>query len=287
MATLINKHGLQKHSVSQYTFKSLGAHDDEHEQEYKSALVTPLDNQEIENQVINSQQETSIPSEQKIQENTQVLQENESVDSSSMSQNSKDALIESLMKKTDEMSSNFIKLQMKLEDKEQEFATALEEAKEQSFNQGVAEGEKKANETIDANVKTGLSQFANSITTLEKSTKEFHDALETIKEDLISAAIDIAKEVIEVELDTNASEVAKVLSDALIKELQGASSVTLKVNPMDHGPLSEHVGTLDNVQIISDSAVSPGGVIANSDVGNIDSQISERFEKVKRAALSE
>jgi len=54
------------------------------------------------------------------------------IDASGISQNSKDALIESLMKKTDEMSSNFIKLQMKLEDKELEYEVQLKKAKEES-----------------------------------------------------------------------------------------------------------------------------------------------------------
>jgi flagellar assembly protein FliH len=85
----------------------------------------------------------------------------------------------------------------------------------------------------------------------------------------------------------NSSEIAGVLSDALIKDLQNAAKITLKVNPNDHGAVSEHVGALDNIQIVSDSAVNDGGVIAMSDVGNIDSQISKRFERVKREILSE
>ncbi|MDD3059521.1 MAG: FliH/SctL family protein [Sulfurimonas sp.] len=99
--------------------------------------------------------------------------------------------------------------------------------------------------------------------------------------------MDIAKEVIHVEVGTNSSEIAKKLSEERIKELQSASKITLRVNPKDHGALSEKVGSLEHISVLSDSAVSIGGVIAMSDAGNIDAQISKRFERLKKAALSE
>jgi flagellar assembly protein FliH len=132
-----------------------------------------------------------------------------------------------------------------------------------------------------------MSQFSKSVAALEKSADEFERALEGIKSELVTAAIDIAKEVISSELTNSSAEVAKVLSAELIKELQSASKVTLKVNPKDHGAISQSVGSLKHVEVLSDSAVSQGGVIAISDAGNIDAQISKRFERVKKAALSE
>jgi len=72
-----------------------------------------------------------------------------------------------------------------------------------------------------------------------------------------------------------------VLSSELIKELQSASKITLKVNPKDHGAISEHVGSMEHIEVVSDSAVSEGGVIALSDAGNIDATIKERFDMAK------
>ena len=265
MATHIRNEKLSKHTVNKYTFKvfAMGTNDNEPAQDEKSNL-----SESFTSEANPSRRESDI-------------------DSSAMSQSSKDSLIESLMKKTDEMSSNFIKLQMKLEDKEEEFKKELQNIKEMSFNEGIEAGKTQALEDSETNLTNGMSQFASSVSTLEDSAKEFESALEGIKNELIVAALDISKEVVGVELQENSSEIAKVLGDELIKELQSASKVTLKVNPNDHGAISEHVGSLDHVQIISDSAVSEGGVIAISDAGNIDSQISKRFQRVKRAALSE
>ena len=199
----------------------------------------------------------------------------------------KDELVESLLKKTDEMTSNFIKLQMKLEAQEEEFKEKLEIEKKEAYEKGIAEAKEQMNNKLEADKAMAIAQFAESIKALEKSADEFKAALESIKKELLEAALDIAKEVIEVELSTNSSKVAYTLAHELIKDLQSASKIKLKVNPNDHGWLSEKIGSLGNVEIISDRAVSPGGVVAISDAGNMDAQIINRYERVKQAALQE
>ncbi len=261
MATVISNEKLVRHNVDKYTFKvlAMGPTSD------ANAQKNPVQTSEIK--------ETEKP---------QV-----SVDSSSMSTNSKDSLIESLMKKTDEMSSNFIKLQMKLESMSEDHKKEIEKVRAESFEQGAISGKEQALKEEQGSVKNSLEQFINSIKTLENSALEYEKALEGIKSELVSAALDISKEVINVELSKSSSSIAEVLSRELIKELQGASKIKLRVNPRNHGDLSKNLGTLEHVEIVSDGAVSEGGVIAISDVGNIDAQISKRFERVKRAALSE
>jgi flagellar assembly protein FliH len=258
MASIITGDSIEKHNVDKYTFKviALGAANESDEQ----PKYTP-DNHPKARAT--------------------------DVDSSALSQSSKDSLIESLMQKTDEMSSNFIKLQMKLEAKEEEFQNELKKAKEEAFSEGMKAGEAQAREQIDKNLNAKLGLLEASIEKLNNSADEFSKALEGIKDELVVAALDISKEVIKVELSQNSAAVAKVLSDELIKELQSASKIELKVNPKDHAAISEHLGTLENVRVLSDSAVSEGGVIVISDAGNIDAQISKRFERVKKAALGE
>jgi flagellar assembly protein FliH len=148
-------------------------------------------------------------------------------------------------------------------------------------------GKAQALEEIDKSLNEKLQLFTDSIAKLDKSAVEFDKSLEKLKDELVNAALDIAKEVIKIELSTNSSEIARVLSDELIEDLQGASKVTLKVNPKNHAEISEHLGALERVTVLADSAVNEGGVVVISDVGNIDAQIEKRFQRVKKAALSE
>ena len=260
MATIISNSELESHHVNKYNFKIIGS----------------TEAKESTNQKEDSMRAKSIEH-QKITD----------VDSSSLSSSSKESLIESLMQKTDEMSSNFIKLQMKLEAKEEEYLKNLEKAKEEAFAEGLVAGVAKANKELAQSSSKAIEQFADSVKKLEASAEEFETALEAIKNQLIAAALDISYEVIKVELHDNSNEVAQKLSEDLLKDLQGASKVTIKVNPANHGAISEKTGNLENVVVVSDSAISEGGVIVVSDAGNIDSQIQKRFERVKHAALRE
>jgi flagellar assembly protein FliH len=259
MTGVISKKGLKSYNVGKYNFKVIALGNSSDEVEPESSLVS------------------QEPLKQKVTE----------VDSSALSSSSKESLIESLMQKTDEMSSNFIKLQMKLESKEEEYELSLIKAKEDAFAEGIEVGVSKALSDSELQLNSKIEMFGDSICKIEASAKEFESALEAIKADLIRAAIDIAHEVVQVELNESSNEIAKVLSDELLNDLQSASKVTLKVNPKNHGALSEHVGKQEHISVISDSAVSKGGVIVISDAGNIDAQISKRFQRVKRMALSE
>ncbi|MFA7611138.1 MAG: flagellar assembly protein FliH [Sulfurimonas sp.] len=265
MSSIITNKKIDKHNVDKYNFKVLAIGSEDSKEEVAQSVL--------------AEKKPAVEMPQPIAP--------KEVDATAMSSSSKDSLIESLLKKTDEMSSNFIKLQMKLEDMSQEHKTELEKVKEESYASGVEAGKELKTKEDEKNLKETLSMYSESIAKLESSAKEFESALEGIKSELISAALDIAKEVIKVELQENSNEIAKTLAKELIKELQSASKVALRVNPKDHGAISQVVGSLAHVEVISDSAVSLGGVIAISDASNIDAQISKRFERVKRAALSE
>ena len=272
MAVVISSDNIGGHNIDKYNFKVLASGSQK-----KSVFEQESSSQNIEQApVLNSTPQ--VP---------QQTPQSSGIDSSALSQSSKDSLIESLMKKTDDMSSNFIKLQMKLESKEEEFEATLKKAKEEAFQEGVQAGAQQAQNANSANIEQSLNQFSVSIASLENSAKEFEGALESIKSELMKAAVDISKEVVNIELSENSNAIAEVLAKELISELQSASKITLKVNPKNHGFLSEKLGKLAHIEIISDSAINEGGVVVMSDAGNIDAQISKRFERVKRAVLSE
>jgi flagellar assembly protein FliH len=255
MNRIITQDKAQEHNIDKYKFKvlAIGAH-----QEQEHFTVAPKENAEPRS----------------VSEGTHG------------SGSGRDELVESLLKKTDEISSNFIKMQMKLEDKEIEFKKELERVQTESFNKGLEEGKKAYEAELQQSKDQSLNQYVASVNRLESTATEFKTALEGVKQELTLAALEIAKEVIEGELHEHSSKIAAKLSSALIAELSNAAEITLKVNPKDHGVISERVSNLKHVTVVSDSAVSPGGVVAISNVGNIDSEVMKRYERIKKAALS-
>ncbi len=261
MRVIITKNETQGHIINKYKFKvfSLGGSDTANDDTPVAA--------EPRTEPVSSESATKA------------------VESHAISSASKDALVESLLKKTDEMSSNFIKLQMKLEEQEENFKAELEAAKKVAYAQGQSDARGIFEKEQEAAAKNSVTQFSKSVQLLEKSASEFHGALGRIENELIHAAVDIAKEVVAMEITERSGAIAAKLASKLISDLQTSARVTLKVNPADHGAVSEQVGKLEYVDILSDSAISPGGVIAISDSGNIDSEIMKRYERVKKAAL--
>jgi flagellar assembly protein FliH len=203
------------------------------------------------------------------------------------STSSKDELIESLLKKADEMSSNVIKMQMRLESLQEEHSVALDEAKKAGYEEGVAAGIAQEQMQHADQSTQSHEQLSQSVKTLEKAALEFVVALESIQKELTHTALDIAKEVIGIETGEHSSKIAAKLSSDLIEELKDASKIVLRVNPADHGFISEKVGSLSHVEVLSDRAISLGGVVAISDAGNIDSEIKKRYERLKRSLLLE
>lgn len=199
----------------------------------------------------------------------------------------KDEMIESLLKKADEMSSNFIKMQMRLENLQEDHAAALDAAKKTSYEEGFAAGILSEQSSDSKRKEHSQEQLASSVKTLDAAASNFATALESIQKELTHTALEIAAEVIGVETQENGAKIAAKLSADLIEELGEASKITLRVNPADHGFISEKVGSLSHVEVLSDRAISPGGVVAISDLGNIDSQIKKRFERLKRSLLLE
>ncbi len=200
---------------------------------------------------------------------------------------SKDALIESLLKKADEMSSNVIKMQMRLETMQEEHAQAIEEARQAAYQEGFAAGIAQEQAQSVSRKEHSQDQVSVSVKTLENSAAEFVSALDAIQKELTHTALEIAKEVIGIETQDRSAKIAAKLSADLIEELKDASKITLRVNPSDHGFISEKVGSLEHIEVLSDRAISPGGVVAISNAGNIDSEIKKRYERLKRSLLLE
>lgn len=199
----------------------------------------------------------------------------------------KDELVESLLKKADDMSSNVIKMQMRLEALQEEHALALLEAKKSAYEEGVIAGIEQEQSRSDSRNIQVHDQLSTSVKTLESVAEQYTKTLENIQKELTHTALDIAKEVIGIETQENSAKIAAKLSESLIEELAEASKITLRVNPNDHGTISEKVGSLKHVEVLSDRAISAGGVVAISDLGNIDSQIKKRYERLKRSLLLE
>ena len=277
------------HFIENYRFKVLGSN----ERAQDSAPVLIEENnlsEELNEQNLEQGGENFVPQSQPVHQ----MQPNMQNHFAPQSQNSQahqpgfdSSFVEELLKKTDELSSNIIKLQMQIENQESEFAKRLEaetiRAKEDGKNEGIAQ----TNAANEAKIKEFEAKFSASAAKLDEQYVKFDEFLKKSEEELGQTAIKIAKEVIEKEVSSASSQIAHHLANSLIKELSDVKNIEIRVNPEDSDYLKEQFSKNERVKVSADDAISKGGVVIISEGGNIDATMQTRLEKLKMLVNNE
>ena len=277
------------HFIENYRFKVLGSN----ERAQDSAPVLIEENnlsEELNEQNLEQGGENFTPQSQPVHQ----MQPNMQNHFAPQSQNSQahqpgfdSSFVEELLKKTDELSSNIIKLQMQIENQESEFAKRLEaeiaRAKEDGKNEGIAQ----TNATNEAKIKELEAKFSASAAKLDEQYAKFDEFLKKSEDELGQTAIKIAKEVIEKEVSSASSQIAHHLANSLIKELSDVKNIEIRVNPEDSDYLKEQFSKNERVKVSADDAISKGGVVIISEGGNIDATMQTRLEKLKMLVNNE
>ncbi len=259
MKNIISTSKIQEHSVEKYRFKILGG-----------STLAQEDIQENVNYV--QKDSVDIFKEEKPVE---VILPQKNVEEIS------NKFVDELLKKSDELSSNIIKLQMQIEKQESEFERRLQSELQRESESSFEKGYQKAKQEMEANSDEMKKRYVAAIGNLDKEIKKSSDYLKKIENDLSATAIEIAKEVIAKEIDNSSSQVAIALSKELVKELRDGKKIEIKVNPTDYDYVKSEYANLENINVNADDAISKGGVVVFSDVGNLDGNISTRVQKVK------
>lgn len=252
---VISSQNAQEHIIDSYHFKVMS--------EFATIEEKKPNTQEQE-LITNDEEENKEPSEE-IQPQVATQQAN---------------LVEEMFKEKEEMIDKMARLEMQVENQQKEFNTNLENAKEK-FTQ---EGYNQAKIELEQEISDIKEKFLKSIAKLDEVSQNLTNFIEKNEKELSSAAIEIAKEVINKEVEENSAQIALNLAKDLIKELKGAQNIELKVSPSDYDFIKSKLNTRSNLTISLDDAISKGSVVVLSDEGNIESNLNSRLTKIKKMA---
>lgn len=189
-----------------------------------------------------------------------------------------------LMKEKEEMIDKAARaetqLTMKLEAQQKEFEAKLELAKKEAEQQGY----EKAKTQSESEMGELREKFSKSIAKLDEVCENLEQFIAKNEKELANAAIEIAQDVIEQELSGNSAKIALNLAQRLIAELKGASSIELKISPSDYDFVKSNLSENSKLKINLDDAISKGSVVVLSDKGNIESDLNDRLNKIKKMA---
>ncbi len=256
--SVIDNKSIANHTVQKYNFKILSSSTHNHEEQV-------VDKEEI--------QEKNVQNIQNEELNNTVPKE------------VKDDFIAELLEKSDKMSSELVKLQMQIEEGQKEFEQRVAEAKEESYAKGLEDGYNKAKQEHEIEFETLKKQYINSISKLDEVVDKYKNYMDNLKGELADVSLEIAKEVIIREVSTSSKEIALSLAKKLLDEIKDADKIEIKVNPKDFEFLKTSFSSIQNITVSSDKAISEGGVILISDIGNIDGDIKTRIEKAKQIIM--
>ena len=239
-----------KHIIKPYKFKNMDENSDSKEEEFQQTTFS-----------------STAPSE--------VAQKEEKEDEQKK-------IIENLLKKIEELSTNIVNSQKSFETQINECHQRIEEEKQRAFNEGYQKGLKEGEDKCNQNISEKMRLLEESLQKIDKINETFEEKILSVEKELISVALDIAKEVIQKEISKDSSEIAYALAKNLMQDIKDATKIKLKVNPKDAEVLKDK---FKNIEVIPDDAIKEGGVVIISDIGNIDAEIMDRFQNIKEAIL--
>jgi flagellar assembly protein FliH len=192
-------------------------------------------------------------------------------------------ITESILKKAEDLEVNLKDVQDRLESQKEQFTKELDETKKANYDRGFQDGEAKAKSSMQESIDTIKEQFLNSITELNEAINDNKRIIDSFEKELSDVALDISKEVIISEITENSKEIALNLSKELISSLKDATKITIKLNPSDCEYVKTKLDEDKNIELSPSKAIAKGGVIVNSDVGNIDGNVMVRYNNIKRS----
>ncbi|PAF47324.1 flagellar assembly protein H [Helicobacter sp. 12S02634-8] len=256
---LIVKSELPKHNVQKYEFKSIAKNLDG---DFKEEVYAPKD--------------MPLP--------VQDFTENKPTSAAIAPSLEKD-LIERLLQKTDELSSNLAKLQIQFEKQQIEMEERVNTARNEAYKDGLKEGEEKTKKELLASVEKEKTNLVHSMVTFDKEMQKSQKNFEKLEKELSAIALDIAKEVIIKEVEADSQKIAFALSKELLSQVMEATDIHIKVNTMDYPYLVENLKDTPKIKIEADGAITKGGVVVVCDNGTIDGSLMARYKTLKQSVL--
>ena len=270
---IIGQEELKNHNIKKYEFKSITS-----EMLESGKILEPSQeiNKETTSEINESEPLGETQASTEIQNTESTMQKIATLEQE---------LVERLLQKTDELSSSLAKLQIQFEKLQVESEQRVASAREEGYKDGFREAETKAKDELFAEINTQKKSLVDSIITLESALKQSQKHLEDLEKELSAISVDIAKEVILSEVSENSQKIALGLTKELLNSMMDATNIKIKVNPSDYLFLKEQLSENTKVEILSDSAVSLGGVVIVSDSGNLDGTIMARYKNLKQSVL--
>lgn len=155
---------------------------------------------------------------------------------------------------------------------------------------GFAQGEGAGLEAAMGRLETLLNSLGQMLPDLESLHRR---ACREIEKEMVQLALGVARKIVGREVQTDVEVVAGIVREA-VNRVEHAEQITIRMNPGDMQRLAElkprlleQLAEAGRARFEADAAISSGGCRVESDSGDIDARVEQRFKVVEEAFQAE
>lgn len=187
------------------------------------------------------------------------------------------------------ISENY-EIKQKLQEKEREEnrIKEFELAKEIAYKKGRLDAEhnfKSEIEKLKSEYASLMGLFQNAVNQL---TEKREQILQESESEIIRLIFTISNKIVGYEINNGSMKVVKHVVKEAISCAGEKKIIAVRLSPGDitkMNTLEEMKITDQNIKIVEDRTITPGGCIVETDFGSIDSQIETRWEEIQKTLL--
>jgi flagellar biosynthesis/type III secretory pathway protein FliH len=163
-------------------------------------------------------------------------------------------------------------------------ALDLEQIENAAFENGYRQGEKAGILLGEKRVEGLMQRYADAVVEIGKLKPALYTEVER---EVVRLALEIAKKIVYREIQAD-REIIQALIKVALSHVAGKSAVTVHLHPTDYTYVLEHRGELTDsdsgceVVLLADKSIERGGCLVQTECGDIDARIEERFREVER-----
>ena len=166
-------------------------------------------------------------------------------------------------------------------------APNIEELLSAARQSGYQDGYRDGMEALDAFKKSFAQQMSAQIGELMRSfSADFEDMEVRMAETVARCAVELARQVVRVELQQQPELIARVAHEAIEALLISARHIRVRVHPEDLPLVEQGAGEelkAREAQLIPDPAIARGGCKVDSDISSVDATLPARWQQVMAA----
>ena len=165
-----------------------------------------------------------------------------------------------------------------------EAQAAAKQVKEDARARGMAEARAAVEEELALMVeplRQLLAQTVEEVSSLRPSI------VERAERDMVKLAIEIAKKVVHREVTID-NDVALTLARVALGRIHNRAQARVHLHPDDFAYVAKHLDRLttgSSLELVEDRAVSRGGCLVETEMGDMDARIEQQFEELERSFL--